>query len=139
MGKASERPFVSIIIPVRNEAAFIDRCLASVLDQTYPKNRVEIIVADGMSADRTREKIRSIAATSEVPIAIVDNPKKIAPTGLNRAIERATGDVIIRVDGHCEIDKDYVANCVALLESGRADGVGGPIETIGETAKAAAI
>ena len=135
----SEKPLVSIIIPVRNEAAYIDRCLASILDQTYPKNRIEIIVADGMSTDDTRTMIRKIAATSKIPFRIVDNPQKIAPTGLNRAIEQAAGDVIIRVDGHCEIDPNYVTNCVILLESDRTDGVGGPIETIGETTKAAAI
>jgi len=132
-------PFVSIVLPVRNEAAFIERGLASVLCQTYPKDRMEVIVADGMSTDNSREMIRGLAAKSEVPISIVDNVRKIAPTGLNRAIEKAKGDVIIRVDGHCEIEPDYIANCVGLLQSGRAEGVGGPIETVGETPKASAI
>ncbi|MBV6495247.1 MAG: glycosyltransferase family 2 protein [Acidobacteria bacterium ACB1] len=132
-------PFVSIVLPIRNEGAFIERGLASVLRQTYPKDRMEIIVADGMSTDDSRKKILGLAANSEVPISIVDNVKKIAPTGLNRAIERAIGDVIIRVDGHCEIEPDYVANCVDILRSGRAEGVGGPIETVGETPRAVAI
>jgi len=139
MEKHSAMPFVSIILPVRNEAAFIERGLASVLRQTYPSDRMEVIVADGMSTDDTREKILDLAAGSQVPVSIVDNVKKIAPTGLNRAIERAVGDVIIRVDGHCEIEPDYVANCVELLQSGRAEGVGGPIDTVGETPRAAAI
>jgi len=139
MDKHSAMPFVSVILPIRNEAAFIERGLASVLRQTYPNDRMEVIVADGMSTDDSRERIIGLAAKSEVPISIVDNIKKIAPTGLNRAIEEAIGEVIIRVDGHCEIEPDYIANCVELLQSGRAEGVGGPIETVGETPRAAAI
>lgn len=139
MDKHHAMPFVSVILPIRNEAAFIERGLASVLRQTYPNDRMEVIVADGMSTDDSRERIIGLAAKSEVPISIVDNIKKIAPTGLNRAIEEAIGEVIIRVDGHCEIEPDYIANCVELLQSGRAEGVGGPIETVGETPRAAAI
>jgi len=139
MDKHSAMPFVSVILPIRNEAAFIERGLASVLRQTYPNDRMEVIVADGMSTDDSRERIIGLAAKSEIPISIVDNIKKIAPTGLNRAIEEAIGEVIIRVDGHCEIEPDYIANCVELLQSGRAEGVGRPIETVGETPRAAAI
>ena len=136
---AAETCFVSVIMPVRNEAHFIRRSLASVLEQTYPSNSMEIIVADGMSTDETREIIRDLASASEIPVVIVDNPLGIAPAGLNRAIERAKGDVIVRVDGHCEIDPDYVENCVSLLRAGVADGVGGPIETIGSGSQAQAI
>ena len=93
---------------------------------------MEVIIADGMSDDRTRSIIADLAATSSISVHIVDNPDLIAPTGLNRAIERANGEIIIRVDGHCEIAGDYVGNCVALLQSGKADGVGGPILTIGD-------
>jgi succinoglycan biosynthesis protein ExoA len=134
-----EGMFVSIIMPVHNEALFIDRSLTSILQQTYPKALMEIIVADGLSTDNTRETIERIAAFAEIPIYIVDNPRRIAPTGLNLALERASGDIIIRVDGHCEIEVDYVENCVALLLSGKADGVGGPIETIGKTLLSQAI
>jgi glycosyltransferase involved in cell wall biosynthesis len=130
---------VSVIMPVRNEGLFIERSLAAVLKQTYPKNRLEVIVADGMSTDTTRDAINNIAATSEIPVVIVDNPKRIAPTGLNLALEKANGDIIIRVDGHCEIDPSYVENCVALLRSGKADGVGGPIETVSDNNWAQAI
>lgn len=129
---AGERLFVSVVMPVRNEADFIQRSLGSVLTQTYPDSLMEVIVADGKSIDATREIIRELASTSEIRIIVVDNPHAIAPTGLNRAIEQAKGDVIIRVDGHCEVHSDYVENCVSILRSGVADGVGGPIETIGD-------
>lgn len=126
-------------MPVHDEALFIRRSLGAIMRQTYPKEFMEIIVADGMSTDATREIINAISAEYGTPIHIVDNPKRIAPSGLNRAIERAKGKIIIRVDGHCEIEPDYVENCVALLLSGKADGVGGPIETIGENIRAKAI
>ncbi len=135
----TERPFVSVIMPVRNEAAFIERSLTAVLRQTYPKDRLEIVIADGMSTDATREIIEDLARGTEIPIFVVDNPKQIAPTGLNRALEKACGEIIVRVDGHCEIEPEYVENCASLLESGKADGVGGPIETIGESIRARAI
>lgn len=132
-------PFVSVIMPVRNEAAFIGRSLGALLRQSYPPGSMEIIIADGMSTDSTREIIRKMAADSSIPIAVVDNPRGIAPTGLNCALSEAHGEFIVRVDGHCEVAPDYVENCVKLLQQGVADGVGGPIETIGESLQARAI
>lgn len=139
MEKDIEKPFVSVIMPVRNEAGFIERSIATVLAQTYPKRLMEVIVADGMSTDATRTIIDRLAKDSEIPVYVLDNPKFIAPSGLNRALEASRGEIIVRVDGHCEIEPDYVTNCVSLLRSGKADGVGGPIETIGETLVARAI
>ncbi|NOT46206.1 MAG: glycosyltransferase family 2 protein [Acidobacteria bacterium] len=130
---------VSIIMPVRNEALFIGRSLGALLRQTYPGELMEVIVADGMSTDSTRETIKELAGNSEIPIFIVENPKLIAPTGLNRALQKASGDIVIRVDGHCEVDSRFVENCVVLLQSGAADGVGGPIETVGDSRRANAI
>ncbi|MGQ0541514.1 MAG: glycosyltransferase family 2 protein [Blastocatellia bacterium] len=131
--------FVSVIMPVRNEADFIRQSLAAVLEQDFPHEQMEIIVADGMSTDETREKIAQLKSVTSIHIKIVDNPEQIAPTGLNYAIAASKGDIIIRVDGHCEIDNDYVTNCVKYLQAGKAEGVGGPIETVGETLKARAI
>ncbi len=133
------QPFVSVIMPVYNEKAYIERSLGALLRQTYPKERMEIIIADGMSSDNTRALIVGMSGGTEIPIKIVDNPEQIAPAGLNRAMRETRGEIVIRVDGHCEVERDYVANCVALLESGKGDGVGGPIETIGETPRARAI
>ncbi|HMX29180.1 MAG TPA: glycosyltransferase family 2 protein, partial [Blastocatellia bacterium] len=133
-----EMPFVTVVMPVRNEADYIAGSLGAVLDQDYPPELMEIIVADGMSTDSTREVVRSLQ--SRFPnLRLIDNPGKIAPTGLNRAIAEARGEIIARVDGHCEIAPDYIRRSVEHLQSGEADGVGGPIETIGETAMATVI
>ena len=125
-------------MPVRNEAGYIERSLGSVLAQDYPLEQMEIIVADGMSTDQTRALIAGFQ-TRFPRLKVIDNPGKIAPTGLNRAIAQASGDIIVRVDGHCEIAPDYLRRCVHYLQSGAADGVGGPIETIGETLSARVI
>jgi len=128
-------PFVSVIMPIRNEADFIARSLGAVLAQDYPADRLEVLIADGMSTDGTRAIIAAMAADHpHIPVTVIDNPGRIVPTGFNAALARARGDVIVRVDGHCEIAPDYVSRCVQhLLEDG-VDGVGGPLETVGTSA-----
>jgi succinoglycan biosynthesis protein ExoA len=132
-----ETPFVSVVIPIRNEARFIGRCLEAVVDQDYPAGRMEIIVADGLSTDETREIVDSFS-TRHPGLRVITNAGKIVTTGLNAAIAAASGDIIVRVDGHCEIAKDYVSQCVRHLQTG-VDAVGGPLDTIGETVVAQAI
>src|SRR5437870_1724635 len=100
-----EPPFVSVIMPVHNETDFIDQSLGAILGQDYPNDYFEIIVADGMSTDGTREKIQAFQKKNP-KIQLVANPKKIVATGLNLAIRQSKGEIIIRVDGHCEIATD---------------------------------
>ena len=126
-----EEPFVSIIIPVRNEILYISRCLQAVANQDYPVDRVEVLVADGASDDGTTEFLHSWASQGS-DRSVFLNPGRIVPTGLNILIPRAKGEVIIRVDGHCVIAPDYVSDCVCHLQGGEADGVGGPMCSIGE-------
>jgi succinoglycan biosynthesis protein ExoA len=125
-------------MPVRNEASFIKRSLGCVLAQDYPPSQLEIIVADGQSTDETAALIRQMQAQHS-NLKLIANPGGIAPTGLNAAIAQARGSIIIRVDGHCEIAPDYVRRCVEHLRADGVDGVGGPLETIGEDWLAQAI
>src|SRR6266545_5303700 len=108
-------PMVSVVLPIRNEADFIGRALSSVLAQDYPADRLEILVADGGSTDGTRNIVHSLAARAPGRLRLIDNPGRIVPTGLNAALAVATGDVIVRVDGHCEIAPDFVRRAVAHL------------------------
>ena len=125
-------PFVTIIMPIRNEAAYIDRSLKAVLAQDYPMNLIEVLVVDGASTDKTKDIVLSYQ--KENPnIKLIDNPKKIVPSSLNLALRQAKGSIIVRVDGHCEIAPEYVRKCVRRLRQTRVDCVGGPIETIGES------
>src|SRR5437868_14991159 len=102
------QPFVSVVMPIRNEAAWIERGLTAILTQDYPLDCMEVIVADGMSDDGTREIIQSfITRHPTMAIRLLDNPQRIIPTGLNSAIQAARGDVIARVDGHTLIAPNY--------------------------------
>jgi len=131
MPNSASAPFVSIIMPVRNEADFINQSLDAVFQQDWPSAQMEVIVADGMSTDKTRDLVQALMQ-QHTNLKLVDNPGKIAPTGLNAARRHAQGDIIVRVDGHCEIAPDYVRRCVDHLRAQpEIDCVGGPIETVG--------
>lgn len=133
----SELPRVSIVMPVKNESAYLERSLGAVLDQDYPAEKIEVLIADGRSTDGTRELARKLAGLRGREVQILDNPAGIVAPGLNAAISAATGEVIVRVDGHCEIPPNYVRRSVEHLRDGHTRieiaGVGGPIETVGET------
>ena len=120
-------PFVSVVIPVRNEEAFIARTLDAILTQDYPADRIEIIVADGMSDDRTCEIVERYAQR-HAQIRLVENRHRVTPTGLNAAIAVARGEIIARIDGHCSVATDFITESVRLLqEHPEAWVVGGPI------------
>jgi glycosyltransferase involved in cell wall biosynthesis len=119
---------VSIVIPMRNEEKRIAGCLNSILANTFPKEEMEIIVADGRSLDRSHEIVEKLAARHP-QIRLIDNPKRIVPAGLNAAISLSRGRYIIRMDAHSEYPSDYVSACVRELESGVADVVGGRLIT----------
>ena len=117
---------ISIIIPCRNEKRHICEFLNSVLAQDLdPGWEVEILVSDGLSDDGTRELLSQY--TQKAPhVRMIENPGRIVSTGLNAAIEAATGEIIIRMDAHTTYARDYVRQCVRVLEESGADNVGGP-------------
>jgi cellulose synthase/poly-beta-1,6-N-acetylglucosamine synthase-like glycosyltransferase len=122
-------PFVSVIIPCRNEAQYLARSLDSVLDNDYPAERMEVILADGMSSDGTREQIGGYMARYS-RVRLVDNHARITSTALNRAIEASRGEIIVRVDAHSAISQDYISKAVRYLHSTGAWNVGGVMHTI---------
>ena len=120
------KPLVSIIVPCYNEEATIHLLLEAIYQQTYPLQRIEVIIADGLSSDGTRQVIRSFQDEyADIAVQIVDNPKRNIPSGLNQAIEAASGTIIVRLDGHSSPACDYVERCVKALEEERGDNVGG--------------
>ncbi len=134
------RPPVTVIMPIRNEENFIERSLGAVLGQDYPPELMQVCVADGMSDDGTRTVVEELArAHPQHTVEIVDNPGRIVPTGFNAALDRARGEVIVRVDGHTIIEPDYVAECVAALAASGADTVGGRMDAVGDGPVAEAI
>jgi cellulose synthase/poly-beta-1,6-N-acetylglucosamine synthase-like glycosyltransferase len=125
-------------MPIRNEAAFIERSLGAVFAQDYPADLLEVLVVDGMSDDGTRDIVTQMLAG--YPNArLLDNPQRIVPTALNIGLAEASGDVIVRIDGHAVVEPDYVSQCINALEETGADCVGGSIRTVSTTATAQAI
>jgi glycosyltransferase involved in cell wall biosynthesis len=133
-------PFVSVVIPCRNEEGYIARCLDSILASEYPRHRLEILVADGQSSDGTRSILVRYAALHPA-IVLIDNPTATTPAGLNLAVSAASGEIIVRMDAHVLYPADYIPKLVAALEESGADNVGGVLETVPaeDTATARAI
>lgn len=117
-------PFVTIAIPCRNEKAFIETCIRSVLGQDYARDRLEILVADGLSVDGTRPLLARLVE-EDPRIRVIDNLDRIQAAGLNAILRVARGEVIVRMDAHCEYQRDYVRKCVETLARTGADNVGG--------------
>lgn len=117
---------VSIIIPCKNEEKYIEKCLDSVMSQSFDKERLEILVIDGMSSDRTRDFVKKYPAKVE----LLDNPKKIFASAVNIGVRAAKGDIIIILGSHAIYPKNYVEKCVKYLEDYNADNIGGEVEPI---------
>jgi glycosyltransferase involved in cell wall biosynthesis len=117
-------PTVTIAMPAYNEEKYIEACIASVQAQDYPSDRIEILVADGRSTDRTRDILAQLSA-ADPRIKMIDNPARLQAAGLGAMVKQATGDVIVRMDVHCEYAPDYIRTCVETLERTGADNVGG--------------
>jgi glycosyltransferase involved in cell wall biosynthesis len=126
-----EQPFVSVIVPVRNEEGFIGRCLTALAQQDYPRERFEVIVVDGESTDSTDSEVRTTAEMQQLTVLFVPNPRLTTASGLNLGLAHARGDVIVRVDGHTRVATSFLSAAVRALRETGADAVGGPIETRG--------
>jgi glycosyltransferase involved in cell wall biosynthesis len=120
----SKEPTVSVIIPCRNEKGYISKTLLNVLDQDYPKDKLEIWVADGMSDDGTRDELEKISKEYE-QVNWIDNPDQIVPPALNACINASKGDVIVRLDAHSLYPKNYISQLVHHLIELDADNTGG--------------
>ncbi len=131
---------LSVICPIYNEEKYIRGCIDSILTQDYPKDNLEVIFADGMSTDRTRDIVERYS--KEYPwIKLIDNPDRIVPPALNKAIEASAGDVIIRLDAHAEYPTNYFSALTKALIDLNADNVGAVCVTLPakDTATARAI
>lgn len=122
---------VSVIVPCRNEIKYIHSFLESIINQRLNGLRIEVIIADGMSNDGTREIIQEFCKLYPY-IRMIDNSQKIVSTGLNQAIKQANGEIIIRMDTHTEYSSDYIYQCVSVLKETQADNVGGPWRAVGK-------
>jgi cellulose synthase/poly-beta-1,6-N-acetylglucosamine synthase-like glycosyltransferase len=113
-------PFVSIIIPAKNEEHLITQCIHYLNRLNYPKDLYEIIVADGMSADRTAEAAEKLGAV------VVKNEKGTVSPGRNIAFLAAKGDLVAFTDADCVVDKDWLRNAIKYFNDDKVGCVGGP-------------
>src|SRR2546427_13071515 len=108
-------PTVSVVVPCRNEKDHIESCARSILAQEPPPGGFEVIVADGMSDDGTRDILKRLAE-KDARLQLIDNPGRTAPYSRNMGIRNAHGRYIAILDAHSEYAPDYVRRCLQLLE-----------------------
>ena len=124
-------PSVSVVIPARDSARDLERCLAAVRSQDYP-GTVDVVIAVGPSTDGT-ERVAADIAAEDHRVKLVPNPSGSTPAALNAAIKASSGEIVARVDGHSEIPPGYLREAVHTLERTGADNVGGVQAAAGET------
>ena len=141
MNAPGPAPLVTVIVPCRNEEHYIAACLDSIVATRHPLDRLEVIVVDGASDDRTRAIVADYTARYPC-MRLLDNPRRITPAAMNIGIRAAHGSVVIRMDAHAFYPPEYVPGLVAALEASGADNVGGRMITVpggpGPTARAIA-
>lgn len=107
-------PKISVVIPIRNEARYIERTIQYVLDQDYPQDKEEILVVVGDSIDNTVEIVKGMAAR-DPRVNFLYNPKNWSSAARNIGLENATGEIITFIDGHTYIDNDQLLQSTAKL------------------------
>jgi succinoglycan biosynthesis protein ExoA len=125
-------PTVSAVVPCRNERDHIKTCVQSLLAQKAPPGGFEVIVADGMSDDGTREILSNIAR-SDSRLKVIDNPERVTACGMNAGIRHARGQYIAIMGAHNRYAPDYLQSSVEVLQETGADNVGGSMSCLGKS------
>lgn len=130
-----EHPFVSVIIPTRNEERYIGECLGSLVKQTYPKDRLEVLVIDGMSEDETLNVVGGFVG--KIGLRVLKNRKVKHVFALNQGIKEAKGDYIVIIGGHSFVEKDFVEKNVDVFlkikeKESKLAAVGGNLDVVYE-------
>jgi succinoglycan biosynthesis protein ExoA len=114
-------PFISVVVPVRNEERFLRATLEQILAQDYNHKRFEVLVSDGQSTDGTRAIVGQLQAAYP-NLRLLDNPGRLSSSGRNVAIRAARGDIVVVIDGHCDLESDQHLRTLAeaFAESGAA-------------------
>jgi succinoglycan biosynthesis protein ExoA len=123
---ADSLPFISVILPVRNEGRYLRGILRQLLNQQYDRERFEILVADGRSTDTTADIVRELAP--EHPnLHLLDNPSQWSSAGRNVALRAAQGELLVVIDGHCDLNNPfYLRKTADAFQRSGADCLGRP-------------
>jgi polysaccharide deacetylase family protein (PEP-CTERM system associated) len=120
------QPFVTVIVPVRNEEKFLEATLRPLLCQNYPSERYEVIVADGQSRDGTVSIVRRLQNEHD-NLRLVENIRRLSSAARNLGVQQSRGDYVLIVDGHCELKNlDYLRKLVEVFEWHGVESVGRP-------------
>lgn len=128
---AGEFPSVTVMIPVRNEQNHLAKAVESVLSQNYP-GELEIILALGPSSDETDRVAKELFEKYNM-LTLIENPKGLTTAGLNLAIAKAKGEIIVRVDAHSALGEKYIERGVQILKETGAVLVGGIMNAVGSS------
>jgi succinoglycan biosynthesis protein ExoA len=132
-------PLVSLVVPVRNEAAYIQKALAAIDAQSYPRDLIEIIVVDGGSTDGTAEYVKGIV-DRDPRVQLMGGAGVTTPLAMNIGIEASKGSLIGKVDGHGWMNPEFVAVAQSVLAADDTAGcVGGKIVPVAVTSVERAI
>jgi len=119
---ATSTPFISVVIPVRNEEKHISTVLGELIDQDYPPNRFEILVADGNSIDRTVAIVNEIAHSTAIKMVCLPNPAQLSSAGRNVGVMNSSGEFILFIDGHCRIlSRTLLRDHATVFNESKAD------------------
>ncbi len=116
---------VAIVIPTLNEERFISRCLNSIIKQTYEFEKMDVMIIDGGSNDKTKDIVAEYQKSHQ-NIRFIENKKKIQSVAFNIGFKKSTAPYIIRLDAHAEYDSKYISLCIENLKQDEKRGnVGG--------------
>lgn len=127
----SASPAISVILPVLDEELHLEEGLRAILSQDYP-GKFEVILALGPSKDRTNEIAKKLAE-EDFRVVLVSNPTGKTAAGLNAALAKSESEIIVRVDGHAKIPRNYLTLVVEILKKSGAVNVGGVMAAVGVT------
>ncbi|MDF2506013.1 glycosyltransferase family 2 protein [Clostridium sp.] len=132
MGEIIDKEIVvSVIVPLRNEEKYIDKCIQSILNQDYPLKNLEVIFVDGLSKDKTIEIVMKYVQQYSGTIKFFENPHKTVPYAMNIGIKNSLGKYIVRLDAHSEYSDDYISKCISTIDEFNSDNIGGLFITKG--------
>lgn len=116
---------VAIVIPTLNEERFISRCLDSIIKQTFKFEKMDVMIIDGGSNDKTKDVVAKYQKSHQ-NIRFIENKKKIQSVAFNIGFKKSTAPYIIRLDAHAEYDSKYISLCIENLKQDEKRGnVGG--------------
>lgn len=128
---------VSFVIIAYNEERALPQLFENLKAQTYPKEKIEVLLVDGNSTDKTKVLMEEFAKenTQYLAIKVLDNSKKLLSAGWNVALKNVTGEAVLRIDAHAQMPPEFIEKNVEQLQKGE-DICGGKVENYSLTSSA---